>query len=201
MIAKLGFLLRPSVVVLSVFVLSGCENLAKQPSSPIANNNPAFELENWQLKGKLGIKTESDRASSSIRWQQSQLNAYQINLVGPLGQGAVEMVSKPNNFTLTSRGKTVQSHSPRLLLLEQLGWDLPVNHFQHWVKGIPAPDKSIDAVEYNTDGTLLSLAQDGWQIEFSRYENYGSWTLPGKLTAKIQSLSLTLIIRDWQTDE
>ncbi|GAA6166198.1 lipoprotein insertase outer membrane protein LolB [Sessilibacter corallicola] len=191
-------LARLLLVAVSVVILSACESIGKKSSLPVYNS-PAFALDNWQIRGKLGIKTESDRASSSLKWTQSELDSYQINLAGPLGQGAVKMTAKPDQFTLVSRGKTYHSESPRQLLLNQLGWDLPVDHFQHWVKGVPSPFQRVDAIEYDDNGTLLSLSQDGWDLEFSRYQTYGSWTLPGKLTAKIQSLSLTLIIRDWET--
>lgn len=188
---------RTAALSALLVTLAGCENFSSKQTSSQPLPEHLQDLQSWEIRGKLGVKTDQDRASTSVKWQQQAANEYQINLVGPLGQGAVEIIGQPQSVSVSIKGETYTSSSARSLLSEQLGWDLPVEQFQYWVKGVPSPNKTIDAISYSADGNIDSLSQDGWLITYDSFEDFEHWRLPSKLTASFNSLKLTLIIRDW----
>lgn len=188
---------RTAVLSAVLVTLVGCENLSSKQTSAQPLPEQLENLQRWEIRGKLGVKTSQDSASTSVKWQQQAADQYQINLVGPLGQGNVEIIGEPKLVSVSIKGETYTSSSARALLSEQLGWDLPVEQFQYWVKGVPSPNRAIDAVSYSAEGSIDSLSQDGWLIIYDKYEDFEHWRLPSKLTASFNSLKLTLIIRDW----
>jgi outer membrane lipoprotein LolB len=79
------------------------------------------------------------------------------------------------------------------------GWDLPLQALPYWLKGLPAPDVRIQALELDPGGSLLSkLQQDGWLVLFERYKQFGDISLPTKLRIQRGTTTARVIIRDWQ---
>ena len=40
--------------------------------------------------------------------------------------------------------------------------------------------------------------QDGWHLEYSRYQSVSGWSLPSKVVARQQDIKLTFIIKNWK---
>src|SRR5690606_18888434 len=66
------------------------------------------------------------------------------------------------------------------LLEQQIGWRLPVENLLWWVRGLPAPD-SPSRLQLNPDSRLARLAQAGWTVEYSRYQEVEGVQLPQRL--------------------
>ncbi|WP_439134358.1 lipoprotein insertase outer membrane protein LolB [Pseudomaricurvus sp.] len=161
-------------------------------------------IEFWQVQGKLGIRTSSDSGSAYLNWEQ-QPKEFAIHLSGPLGQGSVWIRGDQSQVSLERAGEdTLYAATPELLMLNAMGWWLPVSDLYYWVKGIPAPNKPVDNLTHNSDGTLLSLQQNHWQLSYPRYQQLNGWHLPSKVIARYQApgqdsdIKLTFIIKDWQ---
>ena len=50
---------------------------------------------------------------------------------------------------------------------------------------------------YNDDGTLASLKQAGWRLDFSDYKNIGKFKLPNKIKGKEGVYEFNLSIKKW----
>lgn len=175
----------------SLILLTGCASQqAKLSHIPLENIN------RWTAKGKLGLVLENDRSSASFFWQNDNDN-FELKLHGPFGQGAVELKKTNNNVVLTSNEGSQHASSPEVLLLDNLGWTVPVSELHWWIKGLVSPNIEVNASSFGTSGELVSLQQQGWNIKFQNYQTVRGHMLPHKLIAKHKQVRLTLIIKSW----
>ena len=169
--------------------------------SGIKKNNQFYSPappDQWQMRGKLGVKTNIKSGSVTINWQQQQ-DRYGIHVNGPLGQGGARIKGDPQLIVIEQVGKPiVTSTTPEKLLQETLGWSIPVNDLRYWVQGVPSSDKVISSPVYNKRGMLMAFEQDDWSISISRYKPIGKWLLPHRVKINKGDVQLTLAIRQWQ---
>lgn len=190
-----------TVIAASLLVV-GC---ASQPSTNHQVDNwPSYsqslqQQQHWKISAKVGVRSNSENGSAYLQWQQSP-DSYQIHISGPLGQGSTWIRGNAEQVSLERAGEeTIRADSAGELLLQSLGWSAPLDQLTFWIRGLPAPNRDSD-IEHNTAGTLSRLSQSGWQLDYSRYQDHGNFSLPGKVIARRNDLKLTLIIKDWQLE-
>lgn len=159
-------------------------------------------VSNWEIYGKLGVRTPSDSGSASLKWAQ-QAARYQLNLSGPLGQKRVIITGAPGRVQLEQSGEpALQAKTPEALIKKQLGWTLPVTQLAYWVRGIPAPSGRITQLTQNDQGLIAQLHQGNWSLTYSNYSDQlvdgQTIALPGKVTAEYGEVRLVLAIRQWR---
>lgn len=192
------------LLVIIACVLQACAT--RLPPEPIEfkqHQSRIAPINDWQIKGKLGIKAPSESLSASIDWQQMSSH-YLIQLHGPLGQKSLRIEGTPKLITLKEKGKEpVSSNSAESLFKRTTGWNLPLKQLDDWVKGLPASGK-VQSIEFNPQGLVKKLEQKDWLIEYEKYQtvthNGQTLYLPQKLIASHQDLRLTLLIRNWSFD-
>lgn len=195
---------RLVALLLAILLGGGCVHRPTivQPENLREHQQQLQAVTDWQLHGKLGIRTPDDNGSASLRWRQDDHN-YQINLSGPLGQKRLLISGQPGKVRLEQSGEPAQeAKSPEALIKQQLGWTLPVTQLAYWVRGIPAPKGRISLLEQNSDGLIARLQQGDWLITYGNYNNQShqgkALALPGKITAEYRDIRLILAIRQWQ---
>ncbi len=152
----------------------------------------------WSIKAKLGIRTAEDSGSVTLDWQQTDSD-FSIKIQGPLGQGNATISGNEAYVLIEQPGKPpLQSTDAATLIKETFGWSLPIDNFKFWVRGIANPESPIHSVNYGPTGTLSTLEQSQWVLDYSRYKIIERWQLPGRIRAKQAETQLTLIIREWQ---
>ena len=152
-------------------------------------------LREWQIRGKIGVRTADDGGSAYLDWSQS-FDSFYIILSGPLGQGSTIISGNPSGARLENSDGTFVSDSPEHLVMEHTGWQIPINSLLYWIKGIPAPKGNADMTQ-NEMGTLASLDQAGWHLQFDRYGNALGELLPQRIKIQKDDLKVTLIIKEW----
>lgn len=155
------------------------------------------QLDVWQIQGKLGVRTPGDSSSVSLSWKQSPDN-YAIHLSGPFGQGATSIKGNRDSVQLLPpKGEPLVAATPEELLIQALGWDIPLQGLYYWIRGIPAPREPVTRQNNSTEGTLTFLEQSGWQLTYSRYQLVDGWQLPEKIIATRGDIRLVLVIKRW----
>lgn len=195
---------RASLLVFALLWLGGCvhQGLPTPPQDILEHQRQLQEISDWQLTGKLGVRTSDDSGSASLKWAQ-QLANYQINLSGPLGQKSMIITGTPDKVRLEQTGEPAQeAKTAEALIKKSTGWTLPVAQLAYWVRGVPAPKLRIAQLQKNENGLIDQLVQGGWSINYSNYRdqtfNGVNLPLPGKITAEYQDVRLVLVIRNWQ---
>ncbi|MBI3775617.1 MAG: outer membrane lipoprotein LolB [Gammaproteobacteria bacterium] len=155
-------------------------------------------LTRWSFTGRIAVQANNDGWSGTMQWMQNDQN-YVIDIRGPAGTGTVRLErSEQGNVLRLSDEQSFAGHDVRALLIEHIGWDIPVDALQRWIIGRPDPgfDKQF---ELDDAGRLLHLRQSGWDVEYKRYSRTGMFDLPEKIFARNEHAQLRLFVDEWST--
>ena len=167
--------------LLVVLLLSSCATMKVKPSyTPLLERRieALSGQTDWQIDGRLAIKNGGEGLSATLHWVQNQ-DSFDISLYDPLGRKVAHMQGSYDLVSLsTSDGKVVEGADPEALQLQYLGWSLPLEYLSHWVMGLPVSGKLMQNTSYDSAGRLQALTQEGWRIQFKRYETSQLTALP-----------------------
>ena len=184
-------------------LLPGCSTApAKEVAYPervLLYEKKSDELEatdRWALKGRLAVDDGEDGGSGHLDWQKSGRN-FSMSFYGALGRGAWQLNADENSAVLKmADGKVYRAKTSGELVEQRIGWKIPVNALAWWVRGISAPG-AWEMRELDGHGNLLKLSQQGWEIEYSRYQDSGGVSMPRKLTARRPPYTVKLAVQHW----
>lgn len=196
--------LRASCFLLALSALVSACNIApraEQNSDWVRQRTHLQELASWQLRGRVNVRYDNENHTPRIRWQQQDVE-YQITLWGTLNAGHTEINGRPGFVTLENNGDLLSANTPEELILQQLGYELPVSLLNYWIKGLPAPDSQFD-LSFNELNQLTAITQAGWDIIFSDPRQYGAISLPREvvLTREKNDIRLRFIGLNWTLEE
>lgn len=150
----------------------------------------------WDLSGKLSLDDGHDGGSGKLGWQVRP-EFDQLDFRGALGKGAWRLVLDEHGAELHKADGTV-TLVPDIdeLVLDEVGWSIPVDSLRWWVLGLAAPGP-YGRLELDEGGHLMDLKQHGWDISFDRYRTFTNHDLPGKLVATQGDRRVKLAVLDW----
>ena len=98
-------------------------------------------------------------------------------------------------------GKIFKANSPEDLILQQLGYELPVSYLEYWVRAMPAPNSRADFT-LNEQNQLSQINQDGWTINYKDHRQYGNFILPRRVevTRPRNDIRLRFVSLTWNLD-
>ena len=137
------------------------------------------DLDEWQLRGRVNVRYENESHTPRILWQQ-QNSSYTIRLWGSFNAGSTRITGDAEGVSLESDGEVRTADTPEDLILEQLGYELPVSHLEYWVRGLPAPRSEAD-LRFNELNQVREIRQDGWSVSYTDPRRYGELSLPGAI--------------------
>lgn len=154
------------------------------------------EISSWGFVGKISLDDGEQGGSGKLRWDvrpgQSRLDFH-----GALGRGAWNLTIAPGEAVLREADGEVQTAAEvNQLVRDRIGWHLPVDALQWWVRGLEAPG-AVEETQFDAGGLLVSLQQFGWRVDFSRYESRDSLALPIRLNASRDNYRVKLAISRW----
>lgn len=181
--------------------LAGCTSLAPKapPQAALSwqeRQTILNRLQSWQLNGKIAVQTPQDSGSATVDWMQSN-SRYAVSLYGPLGTNGLKLSGQPGSVTLVmSDGKRYTANNPDELLAKRWGFHLPVSYLHYWIRGLPVPSLPSNS-QFDASHRLVSLTQQGWQVQFLSYMSNGIIDLPEKLVITSSSLKVKIIVYRW----
>ncbi|MCK5894727.1 MAG: outer membrane lipoprotein LolB [Endozoicomonadaceae bacterium] len=154
-------------------------------------------LTQWQISGKLGVRSESSTGgSATLEWEEND-DHYTIYLTGPFGRSMASIWGMPGSVSMIVPNQaTLTDSSLENMIYRHTGWVVPFNMLQYWVKGMPAPGE-YDDLQLNAYNRLMSLSQRGWDIMFDRYSVASDHDMPGRLRLHKGNTRVTLLIQSW----
>lgn len=193
------------VFLLLISLLPACQHLPEKKLPLITPQQQSrMELTHWLLLGKVGIQLKGRAARAEFLWTQ-QPNSYALNLQGPFGLGALQLINTPEEATLITPNGIQQGKNAETLIEQQLGWPLPINYFSWWLKGLPAPQSPPQNLKYDAQQRLIAFMQSGWTIQIENYqitttENHSISTLelPYRVIFSKDLLRLTWVTSEWK---
>ncbi len=185
--------------LLLVVVLVACAT--PLPEGSLDQRAAALQaLEDWTLDGRLAVSDGRQSWQAGVRWQQ-QSERYAIDLIGPLGQGRLDIRGDATGVVLRDGEHLLYANDPDTLLEQASGIPVPIEGLRYWVLGLPAPDSAARPV-VDDNGLLRRLLQDDWQIVYDNYVTIDGGTvdglaLPQRIRANRDTLDIRLLITRW----
>ncbi len=183
-----------SLIATSTLILTGCQQYT-QPQAPSSTQIPEA-AKNFNLQGKIGVKTPKQSGSAFFTWVQEQ-EEFDIELSGILGVGKTQISGQPGNVTLNSaKTGVIQAGTPEELLERATGWQAPITHLVDWVQAKPATTRA--KISKDEQNRPIQFLEDGWTVDLSYNEQA---QLPNKLILKQtlesgQENRITMIIQN-----
>ena len=190
--------MRLALAALGVLLVAACAAPGRQlPASDFELQQKQLQaLDNWQVEGKIGLRSNGRGNSAQLNWQQQQ-GHYRLRLSGPLGIGTVLVDGNDEGVQLRTREGVYRAASPELLLEQLTGWQIPVSALQYWARGLPSPDLPIEQQRVEL-GRLSALQQGGWSIDYRDFVQVQDLWLPRKMVMNRPETQLTLLYHNWQ---
>ena len=184
-----------TALLCGLLLLSAC---AAAPRAPLAVD-PA-QVSAFDLTGRVNVRVENKGYPGRIRWQHAP-GADEVWLYSPVGSTVARMRQDASGALLvTSDGRQYKADDMKLLAREVLGWNLPIDGLQYWVRGLPWPSLDRAREEYDADGRPKSLIQGGWEVAYLDWSPAGVAGLPSKLDVAGEGLRLRLVIEKWKVE-
>jgi outer membrane lipoprotein LolB len=185
-----------ALALVGVLLLVGCAGPAvlegyslEQRAAHLAN------LQTWSIEGRLAVSDGHQNWQAGVNWRQSDEN-YAIDLIGPLGQGRLDIRGDADGVTLRDGERLLSAADPETLLARAGIAPVPIAGLRHWLLGLPAPAGSARPV-IDDDGLLRRLQQDGWQIVYVNYVTVDDIAMPQRIDARRDELDVRLLINRW----
>lgn len=154
----------------------------------------------WGLAGKISLDDGEEGGSGRLNWTHRSDSA-ELDFHAALGRGAWNLKIDPGYAVLTeANGETLSARSVNTLIQQRMGWPVPVEALQWWVRGLTAPGV-IEKQTIDSEGLLVHLEQFGWVVDFSRYDLSTGVAMPKRLNATMDDYRVKLAVSRWQVPE
>lgn len=155
-------------------------------------------LSDWQAVGRLSVQSGEQAWHASLVWRQ-EADSYRIRLLGPLGQGGVEIAGGPDEVSLrTGTGESYSAANPETLMRQRLGWWAPLRGLRYWLLGLDDPDAGRARAQLDAEGRPASLTQDGWEVRYLGYLAGDPVPLPARVELERDDLRAKVVVSRWE---
>lgn len=186
-----------------VIALSACTSVAVK--EPEAAGKVIYQqravginaIDEWGFSGKISLDDGDQGGSGRLQWDV-QADSFELDFHGAMGRGAWHLQVDPERAVLKeASGEQRTAASVNDLIQERIGWPLPVDALQWWVRGLAAPGM-VDAEQFDSRGLLLHLDQFGWSVDINRYKTFADLQMPIRVDARRDNYRVKLAISRWQ---
>lgn len=181
------------ILLLAVMLAStaGCAMLEPAPAA----TRPAREtIEAFRIEGRIAVRRAGESFSAGIAWRHDE-QSDEIVVSGPLGQGLARLTAGGGTALLeTSDQKRYAAADLEGLSEQVFGTRLPVSGLGRWVLGRSGFG---GAARLDAAGRLVGLSEQGWTIEYLRYESEAPDALPELLLARREDVEVRLKVDSW----
>jgi len=154
-------------------------------------------ISEWAFVGKISLDDGDRGGSGRLQWAVTA-DASELDFHAAMGRGAWHLQIGPESAVLKEANGTEQTApGVNALIQDRMGWPIPVDALQWWVRGLVAPGVSGEK-EFDSEGLMVSLHQFGWQVNFTRYDSKGGIALPKKLNARRDNYRVKLVVSRWR---
>ncbi len=195
-----------TLVAITLVLLASCQSLNINNATEIGQSTKfdmtALEtklkkLDKWTARGVIGIRFNSKADLANYVYSQDG-DDYSIKLYGPLGIVSVEIKGNSDKVVfIDNKGKETQEDNVENLMMQHLGWYVPVEVLKSLIKGVPVSDKDTNR-QIDDHNLVEVLLEKGWEIDYSNYKMFdGEYPLPTKIKMTRDSVSLKIIVKSW----
>lgn len=192
-------------LIFLLLFLNACTGVSvkhAQPGNPVAYQDRAEKLAAipvWSFVARISLDDGDQGGSGRLQWMVKP-GVNELDFHGAMGRGAWHLQFGPDGAVLKeANGNVQEADGVNDLIQDRMGWTIPVDALQWWVRGLAAPG-TIEDEKLDSAGLLISLDQFGWHVEFDRYDSIAGIALPKKLNVRRDNYRVKLAINRWRMD-
>lgn len=179
-------------------ILGGCASVQYKPPATqqvqVDSKYLAKPDNAWAMIGKVSYQDGKNSAIVNIDWQQISANHYSIRIFNSLGGDIIRITQQDGNTKIRMRGEDILNPDNLAESIEEeIGYYVPLEQLIFWIKGQASGDDEFTATYDKTGSMLLQLQQNGWQIDYKRFER----GVARRITATRNEYIITLAITSW----
>ena len=189
-----------------VLTLNACTGVSVKEAEPVNQDTyqdralKLIEIGEWLLVGKISLDDGNDGGSGRLQWSVEP-GLSELDFHGAMGRGAWHLQIGQDGVLLKMADGTEQAaENVNELIQDRMGWSIPLESLQWWVRGLVAPGE-IEKEQIGPDGLLTGLRQFGWNVSFTRYRSIDGIELPIRLNATRDNYRVKLAISRWRMDQ
>lgn len=177
--------------LIPILILYSCTTL---PESTLYQSFD--EVSTFEMQGRAAVKSPDFNGQLSLNLKEPKREHYHLVMQGSLGIGRTELTVAPHETKLISAERTYIGANPDQLFYEITEIDWPVSGTLAWIKG--SPNNSETEILYNTDNLPRSFYEDGWLVEYDRWQTVQGLSLPERMTISRDNTRLRLSLERWR---
>ena len=202
---KQAILSKSYWLFLVLLLLNACTGAPVK--EPLSDSKAAYQeraaklgvIPEWGLVGRISLDDGDHGGSGRLQWDVRS-DSSELDFHGAMGRGAWHLQIGPDGAILKEANGIEQTAAGvNDLIQDRIGWPIPVDALQWWVRGLAAPG-AIEDEKFGLEGMLISLNQFGWSVDFSRYKSVAGVMLPKRLNAIRDNYRVKLAVSRWQMD-
>ena len=172
------------------------------PDGWLEQQSQRLQIENWEIRGRIGVQTKTNGGSMDIIWKQAE-QSYSIRLIAPLGAGNYH-VQGDQEFAEVRHpdGRKEIIDNVDQVFASTLNVELPTSAIRDWVRGLPAASLTQEKISWNEHGLPDRLIQSGWNVHLTKYTGK-ELLLPHAIYLSRDDdldLDIRLVLRQWLVD-
>ena len=160
------------------------------------------QIENWEIRGRIGVQTKTNGGSMDIIWKQAQ-QSYSIRLIAPLGAGSYHVQGEQGFAEVRHPdGRKEIIDNVDQVFASTLDVELPTSAIKDWLRGLPAASLTQEKISWNDHGLPDKLKQSGWNVHLTKYTGK-DLLLPHAIYLSRDDdvdLDIRLVLRQWLVD-
>ena len=194
------------IVCLLCLIIASCATVKQQitiePADWKAEQQKRQQINNWEIRGRLGVQTETTGGSMDIIWKNADQD-YSIRLIAPLGAGSY-LVQGSSDYAKIRfpDGQTDIVSNIDVIFTSIFEIDLPASAVRDWIRGLPSKALTVEQISWNEQGLLAKLKQSGWNVEMNKYTG-DKILMPHIIYLSRDGndeLDVRLVLRQWMID-
>ena len=197
--SKIKLLVNEFCILALSIILSKCSSTTLDPINHSWQDQRALleQTSNWQLRGRVNVRYQNESYTPRIQWQQQEEN-YRIRLWGTFNAGNTLIIGKPKFVIMEHDGESITAKTPEELVLDNLGYELPISYLEFWVRSLPAPGPESE-IEFSEQNQISKLKQDGWEVTYLDMRQFDGVILPRRveITREKNDIRLRFIGLSW----
>ena len=181
-----------------VCILSACGTSVLREDNvelaPVPYDDNRSERDVWQVEGKIAVKYDSKGLTFRFVWRQKGSQTT-LSFSAPLGVVFRFFITDDYCEYINEKGEVFRATSSEELMLNEIGWFVPIKRAMFWIKGIPFPDAKIEAVSLYQDNNYKQFTQLPWTVTVEEY--FTDRRLPKAIVFLSDGVRIKVAIKKW----
>ncbi len=175
----------------AVLLCAGCAAFGNAGGPPPAQP--------FDILGRVLASRDGRAFAANFRWRRVAAES-EIWLMSPAGTTVAHITAGADGATLTAADQQeYRAMSAESLTRQALGWPLPLDQLQYWVRGESVPGSAVATVSRDPGGRLSLLEQHGWRIQYAYAAAGGDTQAPWRLDLTQGGQRIRMVIDDWRS--